>query len=151
MKIHLHFLAVSYRSRESRDFTPFPRQTAPFHPRESGLSYTGIHWKDMPELPEVETIARGLASRVQGDVIESVWLGSKPEPLKSPAFEIAATLENKRIAGVRRMGKHIVFDLESFAPKRAPAGTRPCSRRPEEPRFPAPPHPPETSGLFTSA
>ena len=67
----------------------------------------------MPELPEVETIARGLASRVTGDVIESVWLGSKPEPLKSPAAEIAATLESSRIAGVRRVGKHIVVDLES--------------------------------------
>ena len=66
----------------------------------------------MPELPEVETIARGLASRVTGDVIESVWLGSKPEPLKSPAAEIVATLESRRIAGVRRVGKHIVFDLE---------------------------------------
>ena len=66
----------------------------------------------MPELPEVETIARGLASRVTGDVIESVWLGSKPEPLKSPAAEIVATLESQRIAGVRRVGKHIVFDLE---------------------------------------
>jgi formamidopyrimidine-DNA glycosylase len=66
----------------------------------------------MPELPEVETIARGLASRVSGDRIESVWLGSKPEPLKSPAGEIAATLESKRITGVRRVGKHIVFDLE---------------------------------------
>jgi formamidopyrimidine-DNA glycosylase len=66
----------------------------------------------MPELPEVETIARGLAKRVTDDVIESVWLGSKPEPLKSPAEEIAATLESKRIADVRRVGKHIVFDLE---------------------------------------
>jgi len=66
----------------------------------------------MPELPEVETIARGLASRVSGDVIESVWLGQKPEPLKSPAREIAAALEHSRIATVRRMGKHIVFDLE---------------------------------------
>jgi formamidopyrimidine-DNA glycosylase len=66
----------------------------------------------MPELPEVETIARGLASRVTGDVIESVWLGQKPEPLKSPAPEIVATLENSRIATVRRVGKHIVFDLE---------------------------------------
>ncbi len=66
----------------------------------------------MPELPEVETIARGLASRVTGDVIESVWLGSKPEPLKSPAAQIVATLESHRIAGVRRVGKHIVFDLE---------------------------------------
>lgn len=66
----------------------------------------------MPELPEVETIARGLARRLTGDVIDSVWLGSKPEPLKSPAGEIAATLVNKRIAAVRRVGKHIVFDLE---------------------------------------
>ena len=47
----------------------------------------------MPELPEVETIARGLAKRISGDVIESVWLGSKPEPLKSPAAEIAAALQ----------------------------------------------------------
>jgi formamidopyrimidine-DNA glycosylase len=65
----------------------------------------------MPELPEVETIARGLAKRVVDDVIESVWLGSKPEPLKSPAAEIAAALESKRIVDVRRVGKHIVFDL----------------------------------------
>jgi formamidopyrimidine-DNA glycosylase len=66
----------------------------------------------MPELPEVETIARGLAQRVRGDVVESVWLGQKKEPLKSSASEIAATLEHSRIAAVRRMGKHIVFDLE---------------------------------------
>jgi len=66
----------------------------------------------MPELPEVETIARGLAKRVTGDVVESVWLGQKKEPLKSPAPEIAAALEQSRIAAVRRMGKHIVFDLD---------------------------------------
>ena len=67
----------------------------------------------MPELPEVETIARGLAQQVTGESIESVWLGSKPEPLKSPAREIARTLEHSRIAGVRRVGKHIVLDLEN--------------------------------------
>jgi formamidopyrimidine-DNA glycosylase len=66
----------------------------------------------MPELPEVETIARGLAKRVTGDVVESVWLGQKKEPLKSPASKIAATLEHSRITAVRRMGKHIVFNLE---------------------------------------
>lgn len=66
----------------------------------------------MPELPEVETIVRGLAKRVTGEVIESVWLGQKKEPLKSPAGEIAKALEHSRIARVRRMGKHIVFDLE---------------------------------------
>jgi formamidopyrimidine-DNA glycosylase len=66
----------------------------------------------MPELPEVETIARGLSRRVTGDVIESVWLGQKKEPLKSPAVVIAAALEQTRISAVRRMGKHIVFDLD---------------------------------------
>jgi formamidopyrimidine-DNA glycosylase len=72
----------------------------------------------MPELPEVETVARGLATRVTGDVIESVWLGSKPEPLKSPAAEIASTLEAKKIASVRRVGKHVVFDLEPARSRR---------------------------------
>src|SRR5579863_1623280 len=66
----------------------------------------------MPELPEVETIARGLAKRVTGDVIESVWLGQKTDLLKSPPNEIAAALDQSRIAAIRRMGKHIVFDLD---------------------------------------
>jgi formamidopyrimidine-DNA glycosylase len=65
----------------------------------------------MPELPEVETIANGLHKRVSGDRIESVWLGRKPEPLKSPAAEIARTLEGACVKEVRRVGKHIVFDL----------------------------------------
>ena len=76
----------------------------------------------MPELPEVETIARGLAARVKGDVIDSVWLGSKPEPLKSSASKIVATLKSARIANVRRVGKHIVFDLDHVA--RAPLRLR---------------------------
>jgi formamidopyrimidine-DNA glycosylase len=83
----------------------------------------------MPELPEVETIARGLADRITGDVIESVWLGSKPEPLKSPAAEMAATLEFRRIAAVRRVGKHIVFDLEHNGVARLPGFDKGKSRR----------------------
>ena len=67
----------------------------------------------MPELPEVETIANGLNKRVAGDRIDSVWIGSKPEPLKSPAKEIAGTLEGATVERVRRVGKHIVFDLGS--------------------------------------
>jgi formamidopyrimidine-DNA glycosylase len=81
----------------------------------------------MPELPEVETIARGLANRVTGDVIESVWLGSKPEPLKSTASEIVATLESKRIGAVHRVGKHIVFDLENG--RRASSSVKQKSRQ----------------------
>lgn len=67
---------------------------------------------NVPELPEVETIMRGLARRVTGDTIESVWIGSRPQPLKSPAALIARTLEGARIEGVNRAGKHIVFDLK---------------------------------------
>jgi formamidopyrimidine-DNA glycosylase len=77
----------------------------------------------MPELPEVETVARGLDQRVAGDTIESVWLGSKPEPLKSPAAEIEAALHLRTITRVRRVGKHIVFDLEAAAKHKRPCPT----------------------------
>lgn len=84
----------------------------------------------MPELPEVETIARGLAKRVTGETVESVWLGQKKEPLKSSAREIAATLEHSRVAAVRRVGKHIVFDLiyDNLDRIRAGHKTRPASQ-----------------------
>jgi formamidopyrimidine-DNA glycosylase len=72
----------------------------------------------VPELPEVETIARGLDRRVAGDRIESIWIGSRRQPLKSPAAVIASTLEGKRIVRVHRAGKHIVFDLEGEAKPR---------------------------------
>jgi len=49
---------------------------------------------------------------VAGDRIESVWVGSKPEPLKSTAAEISRVLEGARVESVRRVGKHIVFDLQ---------------------------------------
>ena len=81
----------------------------------------------MPELPEVETIARVLAKRVTGERIESVWIGGKPEPLKSPAADIVKALEGARIAGVRRVGKHLVVDLDSCDGGRA---TSPARRKP---------------------
>lgn len=65
----------------------------------------------MPELPEVETVVRGLASRVTGDVVESVWLSGKPQSLKSPAAEIVRTLEGAKVERIHRQGKHIVFEL----------------------------------------
>src|SRR5689334_14266025 len=78
----------------------------------------------MPELPEVETIARGLQKRVAGDTIDTVWLGSKPQTMKSRPAEIANTLEHTRIREVRRMGKHIVFELERNGVKRTSSPTK---------------------------
>lgn len=71
--------------------------------------YTAI----MPELPEVETIARGLHKRLAGARITDVWIGNKTNLLKSPARQIARVLTGARIAAFRRVGKHIVCDLDS--------------------------------------
>ena len=65
----------------------------------------------MPELPEVETIARGVAQHVRGERVESVWLSGRKQTLKSPPRAIAQTLEGARIDDVHRTGKHIVFEL----------------------------------------
>jgi formamidopyrimidine-DNA glycosylase len=92
----------------------------------------------MPELPEVETIARGLAKRVTGDIIESIWLGEKNEPLKSPAPEIAAALENTRILTVRRVGKHIVLDLARDGVERAPSPVKSRKSKSPHKEFPVP-------------
>ncbi len=66
----------------------------------------------MPELPEVETVANGVDARVRGLRISSVTLGSKPEPLKSPAALIEDTLTGARITHVHRVGKTIVMDVD---------------------------------------
>ena len=66
----------------------------------------------MPELPEVETVANGVDARVRGQRIERVTLGTKPEPLKSPAAVIEETLTGARIERVYRVGKTIVMDVQ---------------------------------------
>lgn len=65
----------------------------------------------MPELPEVETIARGVDARVRGDRIAEAWFGSHREPFKTPAGRQAKGLEGRTILGVHRTGKHIVAEL----------------------------------------
>jgi len=65
----------------------------------------------MPELPEVETIARGVDERLRGDRIIDAWFGSHKEPFKTPPSSLAAGLEGRTILRVRRVGKHIVCEL----------------------------------------
>lgn len=65
----------------------------------------------MPELPEVETIARGVDARVRGDRIVEAWFGSHREPFKTPPRSQAAALESRTILHVHRTGKHIVCEL----------------------------------------
>ncbi len=66
----------------------------------------------MPELPEVETIARQLRQLVSGRTVadfRSSWL-RLTEPV--PAEHLAERLRGRRIEGVRRRGKLVVFDLD---------------------------------------
>lgn len=80
----------------------------------------------MPELPEVETIARGIDARVRGRAIVSAWFSSKPEPFRSSPETIAAVLTGSTIQRARRVGKHIVVDLvrpADNARRQRPAGT----------------------------
>jgi formamidopyrimidine-DNA glycosylase len=65
----------------------------------------------MPELPEVETIARGVNERLRGDCIVEAWFGRHPEPFKTPAARQAKGLEGRVILSVHRTGKHIVCEL----------------------------------------
>jgi formamidopyrimidine-DNA glycosylase len=65
----------------------------------------------MPELPEVETIANGVHSRIQGQTVRSVWTSNKPQTFKSSPDEIIEVLTGSRIDRVHRVGKTIVVDL----------------------------------------
>jgi formamidopyrimidine-DNA glycosylase len=65
----------------------------------------------MPELPEVETIARGVDKRVRGDRIAHVWFSGHPQPFKTPRARQARELAGRTILAVHRTGKHIVCEL----------------------------------------
>ena len=65
----------------------------------------------MPELPEVETIARGVDKRVRGDCIVQAWFARRPQTFKTPPSSQSKGLAGRAILGVHRTGKHIVFEL----------------------------------------
>src|SRR5208337_4224161 len=65
----------------------------------------------MPELPEVETIARGVNKRVRGDQIINVWFASHREPFKTSRSHQSKGLEGRVFLSVHRTGKHIVCEL----------------------------------------
>ena len=79
----------------------------------------------MPELPEVETIARGVHERVRGDRIVEAIFGSHREPFKSPPARQAKGLAGRAILAVHRTGKHIVCEL---GPADSPVEAEPAAQ-----------------------
>jgi formamidopyrimidine-DNA glycosylase len=79
----------------------------------------------MPELPEVETVARSVDRRVRGQRIVEVWFGSHREPFKTPPAQQARALEGRELLSIHRTGKHIVCELSAALDE----GTRKSMRR----------------------
>src|SRR5579862_385154 len=81
----------------------------------------------MPELPEVETVARGVDARVRGDRILDAWFASHREPFKNPASRQARGLAGRMIVAVHRTGKHIVCELSAPDAAAAQAQSSPAA------------------------
>jgi formamidopyrimidine-DNA glycosylase len=65
----------------------------------------------VPELPEVETVARELRPRLVGERIASIRVGKKA--LRKPwAAAWAAKIRGRTVLAVRRRGKWVLLDLE---------------------------------------
>jgi len=67
----------------------------------------------VPELPEVETIRRQLAPRLEGRVLQRVEILDPRLTRPFDLFEVAEELEGDRIVAVERRGKYLVLRLES--------------------------------------
>jgi len=75
----------------------------------------------MPELPEVETVARGLQASVAGRRILSVTL-HKADFVDDPAL-LERELPGRRIARIERYGKFMLLRLTGAMPPGSPPGT----------------------------
>ena len=64
----------------------------------------------MPELPEIELYLRALRARIQGETLEKVRIRS-PSLLRSYDPPVSA-LEAKRVLGLERLGKRVVWAME---------------------------------------
>jgi formamidopyrimidine-DNA glycosylase len=82
----------------------------------------------MPELPEVETIARGVNERLRGDSIVEVWFSSHSQPFKTPPAQQASGLEGRTILEVHRVGKHIVCELGKRESKKGAKSAGPAGK-----------------------
>jgi formamidopyrimidine-DNA glycosylase len=67
---------------------------------------------DMPELPEVETVRRGLQPVMEGQVIAQAQV-NRPDLRWPFPPNMAARLTGQRVLGLRRRSKYILADLAS--------------------------------------
>jgi len=69
----------------------------------------------MPELPEVETVARGLAANITGDTIESSRV-LRHESIAHPGVRaFGRAIAGRRVLGAGRRGKYVLVELSGGA------------------------------------
>jgi len=69
----------------------------------------------MPELPEVETVCRGLNKRLPGHVVQAVKVLRQDSVGYPSAKDFSAQLRGHTFARTRRRGKYILIDLSNDA------------------------------------
>lgn len=67
----------------------------------------------MPELPEVETIARGLANAVTGKTVQTVAVTMVKIAVAPPGVSFSEALAGETLTSVGRRGKYLVVQLGS--------------------------------------
>lgn len=67
----------------------------------------------MPELPEVETVRRGLAELIVGRTVQSAEAATSPKSFPNSPGDTAAFLVGASVVAVRRRAKVLLIDLDS--------------------------------------
>jgi formamidopyrimidine-DNA glycosylase len=67
----------------------------------------------MPELPEVESVRRQLAPRLEGRRFDSVAISDARLTRPIEPLEVAVELEGERVAALERRGKYLIVRFES--------------------------------------
>jgi formamidopyrimidine-DNA glycosylase len=67
----------------------------------------------VPELPEVETVRRGLAANVVGRLVERVEIGRERTVRRTSAVEVVQGLTGSTIVAAERRGKYLICPLDT--------------------------------------
>jgi len=67
----------------------------------------------MPELPEVETIRRGLEQKVKGKRIERLMVRNEKSVKTPPSSEFVQKIQGKVFSQMHRRGKYLILGLDS--------------------------------------
>ena len=67
----------------------------------------------MPELPEVETVRRGLAELLPGRVVARVVVFNSPKSFPNALADVEQFLHGARVTAVRRRAKVLMIDLDT--------------------------------------